>query len=59
MLKGKHELKLVDYTVNPGENLWKISRDRNNFPVNLLLYFNDLNKLEQLYPGDIIKLPII
>lgn len=59
MLKGKHELKLVDYTVNPGESLWKISRDRNNFPVNLLLYFNDLNKLEQLYPGDIIKLPII
>lgn len=59
MLDGKLELKLVDYKVNPGENLWNISRKRNNFPVNLLLYFNDLNKLEQLYPGDIIKLPMI
>ena len=59
MLDGKLELRLVDYKVNPGENLWNISRKRNNFPVNLLLYFNDLNKLGQLYPGDIIKLPMI
>jgi membrane-bound lytic murein transglycosylase D len=59
MLNGKTELQLVEYKVNPGENLWNISRRRFDFPVNLLLYFNDLNKLERLYPGDIIKLPVI
>lgn len=58
-LNGKSELKLVNHTVNPGESLWNISRSRNKIPVNLLHYFNDLNKLEQLYPGDIIKLPVI
>jgi len=59
MLNGKSELQLVEYKVNPGENLWNISRRRYDFPVNLLLYFNDLNKLERLHPGDIIKLPVI
>lgn len=58
-LNGKSELKLVNHTVNPGETLWNISRSRNKIPANLLHYFNDLNKLEQLYPGDIIKLPVI
>ena len=59
MLNGKSELQLVEYKVNPGENLWNISRRQSDFPVNLLLYFNDLNKLERLYPGDIINLPVI
>jgi membrane-bound lytic murein transglycosylase D len=59
MLNGKSELQLVEYKVNPGENLWNISRRRFDFPVNLLLYFNDLNKLERLYPGDVINLPVI
>lgn len=59
MLEGKSEVRLVEHTVNPGENLWSISRKRYNFPANLLLYFNDVNKLEQLYPGDTIKLPMI
>lgn len=58
-LNGRSELKLVNHTVSPGETLWNISRSRSKIPVNLLHYFNDLNKLEQLYPGDIIKLPII
>lgn len=59
MLNGKSEFQLVEYKVNPGENLWNISRRRFDFPVNLLLYFNDLNKLERLYPGDVINLPVI
>ncbi|MFQ5584373.1 MAG: LysM peptidoglycan-binding domain-containing protein [Calditrichia bacterium] len=59
LLEGKTEIRFVEHRVNPGENLWTLAHKRNNFPVNLLLYFNDLNKLEQLYPGDIIKLPIL
>ena len=50
---------LADYRIKAGENLWDISRKRYKLPVNLLLYFNDLDKLERLYPGDLIKLPVI
>jgi hypothetical protein len=58
-LKGNNRIKLMDYTVNSGENLWTLAHKRYNFPVNLLLYFNDFDKLERLYPGDVIKLPVI
>lgn len=58
-LEGHSRIELVDYKVRRGESFWDIARKSRNFPVNLLLYFNELDKLEQLYPGDIIKLPII
>lgn len=59
LLKGATRMELVDHTVQPGDNLWQLAHKKYNFPVNLLLYFNDLNKLENLYPGDKIKLPIV
>jgi LysM repeat protein len=58
-LKGSNRVRVMDYTVNSGENLWTLAHKRYNFPVNLLLYFNDFDKLERLYPGDVIKLPVI
>ncbi len=59
LLKGATHLELIEHTVQPGENLWQLAHKKYNFPVNLLLYFNDLNKLENLYPGDKIKLPVV
>lgn len=53
------QIKLEDYTIRSGENLWSLAHKRYKFPVNLLLYFNDFDKLERLYPGDVIKLPIL
>jgi len=53
------QIKLEDYTIRPGENLWSLAHKRYKFPVNLLLYFNDFDKLERLYPGDVIKLPVL
>lgn len=53
------QIKLEDYTIRAGENLWSLAHKRYKFPVNLLLYFNDFDKLERLYPGDVIKLPIL
>ncbi|MEL6821673.1 MAG: transglycosylase SLT domain-containing protein, partial [Calditrichota bacterium] len=58
MLGKETQIRLVNHTVRSGENVWTIARKGNNFPVNLLLYFNDLNKLGKLYPGDIVKLPV-
>ena len=58
LLNGRTSIRLEDYAIQAGENLWSLARKR-NFPVNLLLYFNDLDKLERLYPGDVIKLPVI
>ena len=59
LLTGNSRIELIDHTINSGENIWNLAHKKYKFPVNLLLYFNDLNKLEQLYPGDIIKLPVI
>lgn len=59
MLKGKSMLRLENYTIKSGENLWDLAHKRYKFPVNLLLYFNDLDKLGRLYPGDVIKVPVI
>ncbi len=59
LLAGSSRIELVDHTINSGENLWNLAHKKYKFPVNLLLYFNDLNKLEQLYPGDVIKLPVV
>lgn len=53
------QIKLEDYAIRSGENLWSLAHKRYKFPVNLLLYFNDFDKLERLYPGDVIKLPIL
>jgi membrane-bound lytic murein transglycosylase D len=47
------------YVVQSGDNLWKIARKNYRFPVNLLLYFNELDKLEKLIPGDRIVIPVI
>lgn len=58
LLNGRTSIRLEDYAIQAGDNLWSLARKR-NFPVNLLLYFNDLDKLERLYPGDVIKLPVI
>jgi len=58
MLGNETQIRLVNHTVRSGENVWTIAQKGNNFPVNLLLYFNDLNKLGKLYPGDIVKLPV-
>ncbi len=59
LLKGNSRIELVDHIINSGENIWNLAHKKYKFPVNLLLYFNDLNKLEQLYPGDVIKLPVV
>ena len=41
MLGKEKQIRLVNHTVRSGENVWTIARQGNNFPVNLLLYFND------------------
>ncbi|RMF55853.1 MAG: LysM domain-containing protein [Calditrichaeota bacterium] len=58
-LQHRHNVQIVQHRVKPGENLWYLAHRRYNFPVNLLLYFNDFDKLERLYPGDVINLPQI
>ena len=58
LLQHSNGIELVRHTVRSGENFWNLSRKRYKFPVNLLLYFNDLDKLDKLYPGDIIMLPV-
>ena len=47
------------YMVQTGDNLWRIARKNYRIPVNLLLYFNELDKLERLIPGDLIVIPVI
>jgi len=59
LLRGKSEIRFMDYEISPGENVWYLAHKKYKFPVNLLLYFNDLNKLGELYPGDKIKVPIL
>ncbi|NOX36899.1 MAG: transglycosylase SLT domain-containing protein [Calditrichaeota bacterium] len=50
------QYRLVEHQIQEGETLWSLAHKKYKFPVNLLLYFNDLNKLKPLYPGERIKL---
>ena len=57
-LQGSSGIRLIQHRVKTGDNLWKLAHRTYKFPVNLLLYFNDFDKLERLYPGDVVYLPI-
>ncbi|RMG66145.1 MAG: LysM peptidoglycan-binding domain-containing protein [Calditrichaeota bacterium] len=48
---------LTTHVVQPGESLWSIAEQIHKIPVNILLYFNPVDKLNQLRPGDVIQLP--
>ncbi len=49
---------LTTHVVQPGESLWGIAEQVYKIPVNILLYFNPVNKLNQLQPGNVIQLPV-
>ncbi|GEM_PF-895292 len=57
-LQGSSGVRLITHRVQKGENLWNLAHRKYKFPVNLLLYFNDFDKLERLFPGDVINLPV-
>lgn len=59
VFKRRQSIRLRDYRVQPGDNLWRLASNSHKFPVNLLLYFNEFDKLERLYPGDVIRLPVL
>ena len=54
-----HKMEFREYVVQSGDNLWQIARKNYRFPVNLLLYFNEIDKLERIIPGDRIVIPEI
>jgi len=52
-------LHLIEYTVQPGETLWQLAHQKYKFPLNILFYFNNFDKLEKLIPGETIYLPLV
>ncbi|MCB0274801.1 MAG: transglycosylase SLT domain-containing protein [Calditrichaeota bacterium] len=56
---NQDSIELTDYRVRSGDNLWRIANQSSAIPLNLLLYFNEWDKLMRLQPGDLVKLPVL
>ncbi|MFZ0392142.1 MAG: transglycosylase SLT domain-containing protein [Calditrichia bacterium] len=58
-LQKKPDVQLVDYKVNSGESLWDIATNRYGVPVFMVQYVNSGADVNRLYPGDIVKIPVV
>jgi membrane-bound lytic murein transglycosylase D len=57
-LDKKELVNLVDYEINSGESVWELARYRHKIPVEIIQYFNIHSDINNLYPGDILRIPI-
>lgn len=59
VIKNDQKMRLVAYRVSRGENLWNIANRDSTLPPEMIFYFNRLNKLSHLMPGDVIAVPVL
>jgi membrane-bound lytic murein transglycosylase D len=58
-LNEKKFVSFVEYQIRSGESIWDIARTRYEVPLELIQYFNIKDDINKLYPGDIIRIPIL
>lgn len=57
-LDKKELVNLVDYEINSGESVWELARYRYKIPVEIIQYFNIHSDINNLYPGDVLRIPV-
>lgn len=57
-LDQKELVNLLEYEIAAGESLWNLSKYRYNVPMGIIQYFNIYTDINNLYPGDVIRIPI-
>ena len=55
---SKQIVRLIEYKINAGESLWDVAVSQ-KIPLQIIHYFNMHCNLNRLYPGDIVRLPIV
>ncbi|MEJ2050141.1 MAG: transglycosylase SLT domain-containing protein [Calditrichota bacterium] len=58
-LAQKEFVNCVEYKIAAGESVWDIAYNRYNLPLELIQYFNIHSDFNKLYPGDILKIPVL
>lgn len=57
--RDKRIVRLVEYKISAGESLWDLVVSRYNISPQIIHYFNMHYNLNRLYPGDIVRIPIV
>jgi membrane-bound lytic murein transglycosylase D len=57
-LEQKELVNLLEYEIAAGESLWNLAKYRYNVPLEIIQYFNIYTDINNLYPGDVIRIPI-
>lgn len=58
-LKQKEFVNFIEYKITSGESVWEIANYRFKIPLELIQYFNIHSDINKLYPGDVLKIPIL
>ena len=58
-LAQKEFVNCVEYKIAAGESVWDIAYNRYNLPLELIQYFNIHSDFNKLYPGDVLKIPVL
>jgi len=57
--REKQIVRLVEYKISAGESIWDLAVSRYNISPQIIQYFNMHCNLNRLYPGDIVRIPIV
>lgn len=57
-LDQKELVNLLEYEIAAGESLWNLAKYRYHVPMGIIQYFNIYTDINNLYPGDVIRIPI-
>ncbi len=58
-LKQKQFVHFINYKVNSGESVWELAQYRYRVPVEMIQYLNASEDINNLYPGDVIRIPVL
>ncbi len=58
-LQQKEFVNCVEYKVAAGESVWEIANNRYKLPLELIRYFNIDSDFNKLFPGDVLRIPVL
>ena len=58
-LQQKEFVNCVEYKVAAGESVWEIANNRYKLPLELIQYFNIDSDFNKLFPGDVLRIPVL
>ena len=57
-LNEKKFVHFIEYEVSRGESVWHLARNKYQVPIEMIHYLNIDTDINNLYPGDVLRIPI-